>query len=137
MKLAQAQAAAMASRDKLDHNVIRAFNDRLKVQGYRARAAAENIGAGYHSMAEAFSGWRNSYGHRANLLLNGATHMGIASAHAPNSKYKVYWTLILAKPDEGRKKGKSLRRGRGDDRADSGPSLINWLGFGSPRQSAR
>jgi uncharacterized protein YkwD len=102
MKLAQAQAQAMASRDKLDHSVLRAFDDRLRAQGYRARIAAENIGAGYHTLAEAFSGWRDSPPHRANMLLNGATRMGIATAYAPQSKYKVYWALILAAPDEGR-----------------------------------
>ena len=32
MKLAEAQAQAMASRDKLDHNVVRSFNERLKAQ---------------------------------------------------------------------------------------------------------
>jgi uncharacterized protein YkwD len=102
MKLAQAQAEAMAGRDKLDHNVIRAFNDRLKGQGYRAKTAAENIGAGYHTLAEAFSGWRDSPPHRANMLLNGATRMGIAAVYAPKSKYKVFWALILAAPDEQR-----------------------------------
>jgi uncharacterized protein YkwD len=102
MKLAQAQAEAMASRDKLDHNVVRSFNERLKQQGYRARGAAENIGAGYHTLAEAFSGWRDSPPHRANMLLDGATRMGIASAYAPNSKFKVFWALILATPDDRR-----------------------------------
>ena len=76
MKLAEAQAQAMASRDKLDHNVIRGFNDRLMAQGYRARTAAENIGAGYHTLAEAFSGWRDSPPHRANMLLNGRNPHG-------------------------------------------------------------
>jgi uncharacterized protein YkwD len=102
MKLAEAQATAMAGRDKLDHNVIRAFDARLKGQGYRARTAAENIGAGYHTLAEAFSGWRDSPPHRANMLLNGATRMGIAAVYSPKSKYKVFWALILAAPDEGR-----------------------------------
>jgi uncharacterized protein YkwD len=102
MKLAEAQAQAMASRDKLDHNVIRAFNDRLKAGNYRAKSAAENIGAGYHTLAEAFSGWRDSPPHRANMLLNGATRMGIAAVYAPKSKYKVFWALILATPDEQR-----------------------------------
>jgi len=102
MKLAEAQAQAMASRDKLDHNVIRAFNDRLKAQGYRAKTAAENIGAGYHTLAEAFSGWRDSPPHRANMLLNGATRMGIAAVYTPKSKFKVFWALILAAPDERR-----------------------------------
>src|SRR5262249_25657095 len=99
MKLAEAQARAMAARDKLDHNVIRAFNERLVGSGYDAKVAAENIGAGYHTLAEAFSGWRDSPPHRNNMLLAGATHMGIAAAYAPNSKYKVYWALILAAPD--------------------------------------
>ena len=100
MKLAEAQARAMASRDKLDHSVVRTFDDRLKAQGYRARVAAENVGAGYHTLAEAFSGWRDSPPHRANMLLNGATRIGIASAYAPQSKYKVFWALILAAPEE-------------------------------------
>ena len=102
MKLADAQARAMAGRDKLDHNVIRGFNERLKAQGYRAATAAENIGAGYHTLAEAFSGWRDSPPHRANMLLNGATRIGIAAVYAPKSKYKVFWALILAAPDERR-----------------------------------
>jgi uncharacterized protein YkwD len=99
MKMAEAQAQAMASRDKLDHDVLNTFRDRLK-QGYRARTAAENVGAGYHTLAEAFSGWRDSPPHRANMLLSGATRMGIATAYAPKSKFKVFWALILAEPDE-------------------------------------
>ena len=102
MKLAETQAQAMASRDKLDHNVARAFDDRLKAQGYRAKVAAENVSAGYHTLAEAFSGWRDSPPHRANMLLKGATRMGIAAVYSPKSKYKVFWALILAAPDEGR-----------------------------------
>lgn len=102
MKLAETQARAMASRDKLDHNVIRAFSDRLKASGYDAKFAAENIGAGYHTLAEAFSGWRDSPPHRENMLLKGATRIGIAAAYAPGSKYKVFWAMILAAPDDGR-----------------------------------
>lgn len=100
MKLAQAQAQAMATRDKLEHDVGRSFKDRIK--GYRMREIAENVGAGYHTLAEAFSGWRDSPSHRANMLLAGATRMGIAAAYSPKSKYKVFWALILAAPDERR-----------------------------------
>src|SRR5438094_3044029 len=42
MKLAEAQARAMAGRDRLDHNVIRAFPERLRVSGYDATVAVEN-----------------------------------------------------------------------------------------------
>jgi uncharacterized protein YkwD len=102
MRLAQAQADVMAERNKLDHNLGKPFTTRLKTSGYDAERAAENIGAGYHTLAEAFSGWRDSPSHRANMLLPGATRMGIAAVYTPKSKYKVFWSLVLAKPDEGR-----------------------------------
>jgi uncharacterized protein YkwD len=100
MQLAEAQASEMARRDKLDHDVRKPFVARLKASGYDARTAAENIGAGYHTLAEAFSGWRDSPSHKKNMLLKGATRIGIAAVYTPKSKYKVYWALILAEPDE-------------------------------------
>ena len=96
MRLAQAQAEVMAKRDKLDHGAGKPFVQRLKTSGYDARTAAENISAGYHTLAEAFSGWRDSPPHKANMLKNGVTKLGIAAIYAPNTKYKVFWTLILA-----------------------------------------
>jgi uncharacterized protein YkwD len=101
--LAEAQAEIMARRDKLDQNAGKPFVARLKASGYGATTAAENVGAGYHTLAEAFSGWRDSAPHRANMLLKGATRMGIAAIYTPASKYKVYWALILAAPED--KKG--------------------------------
>ncbi|HEY4407478.1 MAG TPA: CAP domain-containing protein [Xanthobacteraceae bacterium] len=96
MKLADTQARAMAAHDKMDHNVIRDFGERLKIAGYKSTVAAENIGAGYHTLAEAFSGWRDSPPHRQNMLLSGASRIGIAAAYSPKSKYRVFWALILA-----------------------------------------
>jgi uncharacterized protein YkwD len=96
--LAEQQARAMARRDKLDHNAGGPFAQRMKSSGYAYKAGAENIGAGYHTLAEAFSGWRDSPPHRANLLLKGVTQMGIAAVYEPNSKYKVFWALIVAAP---------------------------------------
>jgi uncharacterized protein YkwD len=100
MRMAEEQARAMATRDKLDHNVAGHFKDRLRKSGYRAQTGAENIGAGYHTLAEAFSGWRDSPQHKANMLLKGATDMGIAAVYVPNTKYKVFWALVLAAPDQ-------------------------------------
>jgi uncharacterized protein YkwD len=100
MEIAEAQAAVMAKRDKLDHNAGKPFVTRLKASGYDAKGAAENIGAGYHTLAEAFSGWRDSPPHRTNMLLKGATRMGIAAVYTPSSKYKVYWAFIIAEPDD-------------------------------------
>ena len=73
MKIAAEQAKAMASRDRLDHDVGRGFSQRIADSGYDAKAAYENIGAGYHTLAEAFSGWRGSPGHRANMLQRNVT----------------------------------------------------------------
>jgi uncharacterized protein YkwD len=103
MKMAEAQARAMAARDKLDHDVIGGFTNRLKASGYDAKVAAENIGAGYHTLAEAFSGWRDSPPHRKNMLLAGATQIGIAAVYSPKSKYKVFWALVIAAPDAPRR----------------------------------
>jgi uncharacterized protein YkwD len=99
MRLAGEQAKVMAARDKLDHNVGGELPARLRKGGYDAKIAVENISAGYHTLAEAFSGWRDSPPHRANMLKGGVTRLGIATAYAPNSKYKVFWALILATPD--------------------------------------
>jgi uncharacterized protein YkwD len=100
MRIADAQAREMVARDKLDRNAGSALSARLKGSGYDARTAAENVSAGYHTLAEAFSGWRDSPPHRATMLLKGATRMGIAAVYAPSSKYKVFWTLILAAPGD-------------------------------------
>jgi uncharacterized protein YkwD len=100
MRLAGEQARAMAARDKLDHDAWRPFQDRIQQSHFDASVAVENVGAGYHTLAEAFSGWRDSPPHRANMLNRAVTKMGIAAAYAPASKYKVFWSLILARPDE-------------------------------------
>jgi uncharacterized protein YkwD len=99
-RMAQGQAKIMADRDKLDHGAGKPFVTRLKAAGYDAKAAAENIGAGYHTLAEAFSGWRDSPPHKANMLLKGATRLGIAAVYTPRSKYKVYWAMIVAEPED-------------------------------------
>ena len=102
MKLAEEHSRTMAARDKLDHDVGKAFNQRIRGARVDAKVAVENVSAGYHTLAEAFSGWRDSPPHRANMLNKGVTRMGIAAVYSPKSKYKVFWTLILAAPDEKR-----------------------------------
>jgi uncharacterized protein YkwD len=99
MRLAESQSQAMASQNKLDHDVKAPLAKRLNASGYPATLAVENVSAGYHTLAEAFSGWRDSPPHRANMLKNGVTKLGIAASYAPNTKYKVFWTLILAASD--------------------------------------
>jgi uncharacterized protein YkwD len=94
-RAAQAQADAMARAGQVTHGLV-PLGQRLAGQGVAARAAAENVSAGYYTLAEAFSGWRASKPHDANMLLREGRRMGIATAYAPGTKYKVYWALILA-----------------------------------------
>jgi uncharacterized protein YkwD len=102
MRMAMDQARVMAAKDKLDHSAGRDFNSRLATSGFNAKIAVENVGAGYHTLAEAFSGWRDSPSHRANMLKSGVNRLGIAAVYAPQSKYKVFWALIMAAKDETR-----------------------------------
>jgi uncharacterized protein YkwD len=96
MRMASEQAMAMAAHDKMDHDIGRPFQERVRNSPFRGAVVVENISAGYHTLAEAFSGWRDSPPHRANMLNRSVTRLGIAAAFAPNSKYKVFWALILA-----------------------------------------
>ena len=99
MRLAESQSNAMAAANKMDHDVRAPLGKRLNAGGYPATVAVENISAGYHTLAEAFSGWRDSPPHRANMLKSGVTKLGIAASYAPGTKYKVFWTMILASTD--------------------------------------
>jgi uncharacterized protein YkwD len=99
MQMAQAQAQSMATRDKVENDAKGALARRVKAAGFDSKTAVENISAGYRTLAEAFSGWRDSPPHRANMLKAGVTRMGIAAVYQPNSKYKVFWALIMAAPE--------------------------------------
>jgi uncharacterized protein YkwD len=80
MRLAESQSQAMAAKNKLDHDVRAPLPKRLTEAGYPATLAVENVSAGYHTLAEAFSGWRDSPPHRENMHKNG--HCGeLCSKH--------------------------------------------------------
>jgi uncharacterized protein YkwD len=96
MRMAVDHANAMAAKDKIDRSAGKEFTGRLGKAGFDGKGAVENVGAGYHTLAEAFSGWRDSPPHRANMLKGGVTRLGIATVYAPQSKYKVFWALIMA-----------------------------------------
>ncbi len=93
-KAAEEQVLAMARADNMSHEIAGTL--RVRLDGRLDHSTAvENISAGYHTLAEAFSGWRDSPGHNKNMLNPAMRRMGIATAYVPESKYKVYWALIL------------------------------------------
>jgi len=93
MRLAREQAQAMAASENMDHSVKGSFSSRISE--YPTRHAAENIAMGNATFPATLDQWKNSSGHRANLLLTDASRIGIASA---GSGRKTYWALILAAP---------------------------------------
>lgn len=93
---ASALASAQASA-RIDKPVSAdALKAKLVAQGVRDPGI--NLSAGYRTLAEAFSGWRDSPPHNRVLLQKSATRFGVATVYAPGSKYKVYWALIVAEP---------------------------------------
>lgn len=93
--VAEAQAQEMAGRGAIDAKAGRELRARLEAAGAKTHVAVENLSAGYHTLAEAFSGWRQSAPHNARMLDARARRMGLATAYAPNAKYKVFWALVL------------------------------------------
>lgn len=89
---AQDEANTMAMLDR--PSSAETIEARLSSAGILMPAA--NLSAGYRTLAEAFSGWRESEPHNKVLLESHATRMGIATAFAPNSKYQVYWIFLVA-----------------------------------------
>ena len=95
-RAAQEQAEAMARANAVSHRAQGELMARLGAAGIAAGAAAENISAGYHTLPEAFSGWRQSHPHDSNMRDPRMKRMGLATAYAPGTKYKVFWALLLA-----------------------------------------
>lgn len=97
------KAAAMLAEDMAKHDRMSHYGPnnqdvgkRLTAAGYPYRMCAENIGVGQQSMEEMIEGWKKSPPHSKNMLLADARQAGIAMEYAPNTKYKTFWTLVLA-----------------------------------------
>jgi Cysteine-rich secretory protein family len=92
-RIAHDQAQAMAAKDQLDHDVLGRFNTRMSPSA--AGRAAENIAYGYESFPKTLDQWINSPGHRKNLLLPGATRVGVASVKSAKTG-RMYWAMVIA-----------------------------------------
>jgi hypothetical protein len=90
--MAQEQATAMASRDSLDHSVLAPFSSRIASGSARA---AENIAYGHDSFPLTLNQWIKSGEHRKNLLMDGASLVGVASAKSPRTS-RTYWAMVIA-----------------------------------------
>ena len=116
-RIAQDQATAMASRDVLDHDVAGSFSSRMASS--RSGRAAENIAYGHDSFTKTLDQWIHSSGHRKNLLMQGASRIGVASAKSSKTG-RTYWAMVIAadydRPRRATPKAASKAKGR-----DRGP----------------
>ncbi len=68
------------------------FSTALKEQGISYRRAGENIAWGQRSPEEVMEGWMNSSGHRANILGESFTHIGVGYYQENGVNY---WTQLF------------------------------------------
>jgi uncharacterized protein YkwD len=87
------QAQAMAASGSISHSAAGNFASR--VAPLRKSRAAENIGAGFLTFSEMLKQWENSTGHRENLLMAGARHVGVASVDNAKSPYRKFWAMVI------------------------------------------
>jgi len=98
VEAAQTHTAAMAKAGKLDHDLDGVtLPDRLKKVGYLYSKAAENIAQGPDVPPEVlFKGWIESPLHKANLLSDEYTEIGIG--WDKTAKGDCYATQVFGKP---------------------------------------
>lgn len=100
-RMAEGHALVMAKTGKVQHAI--GFGDsfarRLHASGYDARVAGENIAGGFDTIEEAMQGWKDSPGHRKNMLKPTINEIGIGVANNPTARLKNYWAMVIAVQD--------------------------------------
>lgn len=98
--IARSQAAAMAKAGSVSASLdaSQKLEARMASIGEPQTHAAENVSGGYRTLAEAFSGWRESPKHNAVMLDKESTRFGLATAYSSSAKHKVFWSLVVAGP---------------------------------------
>lgn len=92
-RIAQTQASAMAARDVLEHDLAGSFSSRMASSS--SGRAAENIAYGHAGFPKTLDQWIRSSGHRKNLLMRGASRVGVASATSAKTG-RTYWAMVIA-----------------------------------------
>ena len=100
MDAAAVHARDLAAQDDAGHYGTDGSTplDRVFKAGYSGVLTGENVSAGQRDLNEVLEGWLNSKSHRRTLFMPQARHMGVALAYDPQTKYRTFWTLILAEP---------------------------------------
>ncbi|MED2932061.1 CAP domain-containing protein [Bacillus wiedmannii] len=88
-KVARVKSEDMQKNNYFNHNspTYGSPFDMMKKFGISYTSAGENIAQGQRTPEEVVQAWMNSAGHRANILNNGFTHIGVGYVESGN-----YWT---------------------------------------------
>nr|WP_062110372.1 CAP domain-containing protein [Bacillus niameyensis] len=88
-KMAREKSKDMSSNNYFSHTspTYGSPFDMMKQWGISYKAAGENIAMGQRTPQEVVNAWMNSEGHRANILSNKYTHIGVGYVENGN-----YWT---------------------------------------------
>lgn len=105
---ARYHSADMAQDGYFDHNSYDRNGDSLtqvcgvwdRLHAYYSSPTGENIAAGYGNPEAVMEGWKNSSGHRANMLKASSWEIGVGYYYDASSPYRRYWTQ-----DFGRRNG--------------------------------
>lgn len=94
-RAAAMQSEAQAGRSWIGHTGSDGSTpkERARRAGYPAKIASENVAAGHKSFGDALRFWKESSGHRTNLLRPNVTAAGVAMVKNKNGR--AYWTLVL------------------------------------------
>jgi hypothetical protein len=105
---ARAFAAYLAKTGKFAHDADgRKPEDRAQAQGYQYCLVAENLAWNLNSRGfdsaqlarEVVEGWKESPGHRENLLLRSATEIGVAVVRVPDRNPKFLSVQLFGRPE--------------------------------------
>ena len=100
-RLAYEWARAMAAKDKLDKGPSPQLNKSLAAAGFNPKQSVENIQRRLpHARRGVLRLARFSAAPRQHAQCR-RQPLGIAAVYSPQSKYKVFWALIMANKDSG------------------------------------
>jgi uncharacterized protein YkwD len=97
-RLAEAAAHRMADENRVLTEAELTLPAAFAATGIAGRPLAANLSGGYRTFAETFSGWREAKAQNAHMLTPTARRVGLAAAWRPQSKYEVFWVMIVADP---------------------------------------
>lgn len=95
-RIAEIKAEDMVKNNYFDHNspTFGSPFDMAKEFDYSYSSFGENIAYGYTTPESVVKGWMDSPGHKANILHNGYTNIGVGTAK--DSQGRIYWVHMFS-----------------------------------------